>query len=471
MDLPDGVTSYAAVALGAVLAPTALGCGIVRCLGGGRALGRRRLLGHGYVVGHLVLAHATAAWLLLGKPVSGFVLPAMALAIGAWLLGRGGGPMAAPAGAATARDRRDWSWLPCAALALWLIDGFTTANLQPIRLGDEAMIWAAKAKALYAAPAFDLGTALAFFVEHADYPLLDPLAQVLAFAANDRVLQWESRLPIQCFGVALLLLLSGTMAQRVQPLLATGALAAFCGTTFATNATSAMADVGLACCTLAATDALLDWLETRGSGSLALGCLALAAMLHTKNEGALLALCLVGAVAALAWRQRSRQGFGMPPRRLAWLAVPVVAWALHRGFNAWFALRNDLTDPAVTKGRGLLLRMVEQAPAHAEPVARFYGDMLLDPAMHRLLPLGCLVLAPLAIASQRAVDARRVLAVTWATVALATAGYMAVFVGTTATLVDWHLQTAADRLMLHVLPLATLGLAVAAARLAPTEPR
>lgn len=464
------MTSYAAVAIGAVLAPAVLGCGIACSLGAAPAHGRRRLFGHGYVVGQLVVAHATAAWLLLGKPVPGFLLPALAMAIGAWLLWRRR-PAGTAAAAVPATTGGEWSWLPCAALALWLADGFTTANFQPIRFGDEAMIWTAKAKAVYAAPEFDLSTALAFFVDHADYPLLDPLAQVLAFATSGRMLQWENRLPIQFFGVALLLLLSGAMARRVPPLLATCALAAFAGTTFSANAASAMADVALACCTLAAADALLDWLETRSSGSMALGCLALAAMLQTKNEGSLLALCLVGAVTALAWRERRRYGVGVALRPLAWIAVPAAAWAMHRGFNAWFSLRNDLTDPAVANGRGLFTRMVEQAPANGGPVVRFYGQMLLDPSMHRLLPLGCLVLVPLAIARSRAADARRLMAVTWTTTTLATAGYMAIFVGTTAVLVDWHLHTAADRLMLHVLPLATLGVAVAATPTRAGAPR
>ena len=75
------------------------------------------------------------------------------------------------------------------------------AHAEPVRFSDEAVNWAAKAKVLYTAPNFDLKTGLDFFVEHPDYPLFNPLAQVLAFAGAGRVLHFENRLPIQFFAV------------------------------------------------------------------------------------------------------------------------------------------------------------------------------------------------------------------------------------------------------------------------------
>ncbi len=461
MDVPDGVASYAWTAACSVAAPAVLGFGVVRWLGLGPEQGLRRALGLGYVVGHYLLAHGTAAWLLLQRPCPGFVLPVAAVLLGLWLWRRSAPAPASPTASPPAAVPH-WSHLPCIAVIAWLLEAFTAANVEPLRYGDDATIWTAKAKALFGAHEFELRHSLAYFVDHADYPLLNPLAQVLAFASAGRVLHWENRLPIQFFAVALVLLLSAALSRLARPWLAGLVLLVFASTSFATYAPSALADLQLACCTLAAVDALLRWLADRRGTDLALGSIAIAAMLQTKNEGALLALCVAAPVIAIAVAEWRRPRTGLAAAQAGWLLVPLSAWAAHRGFNAWFGLANDLTDPALAHGRGLFTRMVEQLPTFGGPVLRYYGGMLVDANLHRWLPLACLLGGPIAIALQREAEARRALVVTTAVVALATAGYMAVFVGTTAAVVGWHLDTAADRLMLHVLPLAAIGVAVAA---------
>jgi hypothetical protein len=467
MAVPDGIASYAWAAAATVAAPGVFGFGIVRWLGLQPAHGLRFALASGYVVGHYALAHATLAWLALRKPFPGFLLPIAALFGGLWLLHAS---WRRPAPPAKHPPTPWWSWLPVALLALVALEAFTATNAEPVYRGDEALIWAAKAKVLYGAPGFDLGLGLALLVQHADYPLLDPLAQALAFASSGRVLQYENRLPIQCFAIALLLVLSSALARRARPLVATLVLVAFAGSAFAWQATTADADTMLACCTLLAAEALLRWRENGDRACFAIACIAGGAMLASKNEGTLLvaALAVPFAVDAALRTRRGDRRRVLP--LAAWLAVPLAAFTLHRAFNLAWGLQNDLTDPALAGDRGLATRMVEQFPTHAGQVARFYGELLVDSAQHRLLPLLFLVAAPFAWLLGRSAPAAGVLATLLATFVLAMLGFMAVFVGTPADL-TWHLATAAARTLSQVVPIAALGLAVAIAPARTTAER
>lgn len=471
MGVPDGIASYAWVAVATVGAPTLLGFGFVRWLGLAPAEGLRVALGCGYVVGHYVLAHVTLAWLALGKPCPGFVLPIAAAAAGAWLARRARRRSPAPLPRVPSPW---WSWLPVVLLALVLLDAFTAINAEPIDDSDEATNWAGKAKVLYTSPGFDLTEGLTMFVGQPDYPLFNPLAQVLAFASVGRVLQFENRLPIQFFAVALLLVLSAALTARARPLVATLALVAFAGSRFAWQAPTAYADVQLACCTLVAAHMLLRWREHRDPACFAIACIAGGAMIATKNEGTLLvgAVALPVALEAAVQRWRGRAP-GLAWRSAVWLAVPLAAFALHRGMNAWYGLHSDLSAEH-RAGRGMLMRAVEQLGTHTAPVLRHYGAMALDTAATRLLPLCFLLATPLAMWADRRARVANALgqhrhargtgpaALLAATFVLANLGYMLVFVGTPIDL-QWHLDVAADRTLQHVLPLAALGLAAAVA--------
>lgn len=463
MAFPEGLIAYATAALGSVLAPMVFGLGLVRRLGLGPEPGHRIGLAFGYVIGHYVLAHLTYAWLALRQPVPGWCLPLVALALGGWLLRRPAAPLAAPPSppASPASPVPRWSWLPRAVLVVllvWLLDQCLATNAAPIRFSDEADNWAAKAKVLYTAPDFALKEGLDFFVQHPDYPLFNPLTQVLAFASVGRVLHFENRLPIQGFAVLLLCLLSASTLRRARALPSTLALAAFVGTSFASAAPTGYADVMLATSTLAACEALLRARETGAPVWWRLACLCFGAMIATKNEGSLLMLSLLGAFAVVWWcERRGRGAAALPWRAAGWLLVPLAAIAAQRAFNHWFAVRNDLFDPALGRGRGLLERITEQLTSHGPGVLEHYRRMALDAGAHRLLPLLFLLTVPLALLVHR----RQWLAGPTPALLLAfagaTLGYMLVFTGTVYDL-GWHLDVAADRTMLHVLPIAVLGL-------------
>lgn len=453
-----GLIAMLPAGLGAVAAPALLGAGAVSCLGLLPRHGWRLFAAWSYLTGHFLQAWFTFAWVAAGQPVPGWLLPVLAAGLGVVLANVARRRACGMPGAGERGD--PWVRAATVALVLLLVERCSVTSLHAIVGSDEANIWSAKARVLYAGGDLRgwLGTG---YVQHADYPLLDPLAQVLAFASSGRVLWWENRLPLQGFGIALLLLLSVVVERRVGRWLAIAMLAAFTSTSFVHFAPTVYADVLLAFTLLATLDAWLRFRATADPSWWRLGCVAAAAMLATKNEGAMLALAVAGAAAATRCVTRGP----LLPRlggRLGWLLVPLVTVGAGQGWNACYGLANDLTAPGAGDGRGLFGRMLSWLPERAGPVAQHYGGLLLDGDATRWLVLAML-LAPLAT-GRGALRAGRVWP--WLVVVFGACGYMLVFVGTTADAggpggpargLLWHLATAADRTLLHLLPTAVLA--------------
>ncbi|MCB9879374.1 MAG: hypothetical protein H6835_17400 [Planctomycetes bacterium] len=456
--MPDGILSHAWVGLCTIAAPCLFGVGALRRLGLPAGIGAAATLAIGYLAGHWLLAHVTAVWLLLGQPTPGFALPLLAALLGGWWLRSAAATPSpvAPLGAPLGAGARWAAAIVIAVLVAVFAQECLLANCEPIRFGDEAEIWAAKAKVLYGAVQIDprLGMGM---VAHADYPNLDPLVQVLAFASAGHTLHVENRLPIQAFGVALLLLLSAAVCRRAQPLVALSALVAASCTLDTCIGKAAYADVPVALSVLATVDALLRWRETGQRVWWRLACIAAAALLSFKNEGTMLLVAI--AVPALAWWWLDRRAAAatLPRRELLWLAAPVSSWTMHQVFVRWFDLHNDLMDPS--HGGGLFARIAAQASTHAPVVLSWFGGLFVDPGPHRLLPLLFGVAGLVALATTGGRYLRRPAAMLLAIVAASIGGYMLVFVGTNSDL-GWHLPTAAARTMAHVVPVAALGLAM-----------
>ncbi len=449
----------------AVLAPAILGAGVVRCLGLRFRAGRRVFLAYSYLVGQLLLAPLTFAWLAAGQPGPGVLLPVFGAAVGGGLLAVG------------LRRRRDevdeparpLDWRAGTVLAiasLILLAGCIDLNFGPIVGGDEGLIWNSKARLLYTAPDFALDFGLAFHVVHQAYPLFDPLVQVLAFAGSGEVLPFESRIPVQAFSFALLLLMSGGFVNTRPRWLADLAILAFATSeTFLSVGATACADAMLAFCILGAGLAYLRWQAGAGVTHFRLMALALGAAVATKNEGVMLALVL--AIAALLQHaialfgpRAERASTWQPARALrrewSWLLVPIAILAAGQGFNSSYDLVTDLVDPRLGDGMGLVERSLTLLPENGPEVLRFYAE-LLGSGNERWLVLIALVAVPFAIPriwrTPRFMPAIALLG--------ALLAYMLVFIGTTNPLL-WHLLTAARRTVLHVTPLAALVLVACA---------
>ena len=149
-----------------------------------------------------------------------------------------------------------------AVVALLLLHGLdvaTARNALPILAGDEGNIWTAKAKVLHVAidsigPAFREEASL--FVQHPDYPLLNPLLQLGVFEIAGRLTAADSRLPIQAVMLALIVLTASSLRRHVRPAVAAAMLLALFTTDMSRFLTgSAYADNLVMFGTLAAVDA------------------------------------------------------------------------------------------------------------------------------------------------------------------------------------------------------------------------
>jgi hypothetical protein len=360
----------------------------------------------------------------------------------------------------------------CVVLAVVLTGNrIVRADATVIVVGDEAAIWSSWAKALWWAGGLNASygaiTSQPIGVEHADYPLLNPLLQLHAFAAAGRMTDVENRLPLQACGLALVLALAGGLRRRAHPALAGVLLLLFVTCTrFDVSLLFAEADGMVALGLLVALDALGRFVREPRPAWLALIALALAFLVGSKHEGSLLALSVVAGAACCP---TLRHALGSLPRRavaLAWLALPVAVLAAGWAVNARFGFDNDMLE-----GRSpwpLIARTFAQAPERLVPATQAMAGHLAGPALdtHRLL-LAFLVLAGL--------FPRRLLLpspAAWVLL-LALIGYTAVYVGTPHDL-QWHVRTSLPRLLFHLLPGAVLWVGAAYGRLlvtaGPLEP-
>jgi hypothetical protein len=175
-----------------------------------------------------------------------------------------------------------------------------------------------------------------------------------------------------------------------------------------------------------------------------------------KHEGALLSLALVLACAADGWGLARRGALRRPPRAAsAWLLLPLACLALVWAFNRHFGFQNDLLSDN-PQGQPFLLLFLDQLAERGLAVLAYFGRLqLFDSSQNLGLPAALLLLL---LARHRRVLTSPALAPA-VSVALATAGFAVVFVGTPHDL-DWHLDTAAYRVLFQLLPTNALAVAL-----------
>jgi hypothetical protein len=396
---------------------------------------------HGYVVGQGLAAALVALWLLAGQPVPGLVIPLALVAVACCRRPR---PAAAPA-----RLPR-WLRVAVAFVVVAFLFACLRTDVLPIHHGDEGEIWGAKAKVLYGRPMGSLAAGLPWVV-NADYPCLNPLLQISAFAACGRVLHAECRLPLQVFGIVVVLLLAGGVAARTRQWLAIAAVVA-CAATLGTGAaTSAYADMLVACTLLATVDALVRWRDEGDPAWWRVACIAAGTLLASKNEGVMWAVLVFFCAGATSWSW-CRQRRPLRGRELGWLLVPITVVLAGQVFNAVHGLHPFLRAANAAGSGHLLDHMVERAPV----VFGTFGRMLVDPAPHRLLPALCVVagLGAALAGGRRFLQSQAALVVGCVVGGLV--GYMAVYLSSTIE-VGWQLATGAERIVEHLVPLAAYG--------------
>ncbi|MGA1606187.1 MAG: hypothetical protein ACO4CT_04330 [Planctomycetota bacterium] len=448
--------------------PLLVGLGLLRWMGQPCGAERGTTLSWAYLVGSLAAAAVLWIWTLTGKPVPGAALwwglggVGTLLAVGARRC-RAGQEEAAPARMAPKGPEDALFAVVVGLLLLHVLDEATARNAVPILAGDEGNIWAAKAKVLHVAPdsvspAFREEAAL--FVQHPDYPLLNPLLQLGAFEVAGRLTGADSRLPIQTVMLALVLMAASALRRFVRPFVAGALLLALFTTDMSRFlAGSAYADHLVMFGLFAAVDA---WSRFRMTGDprwFRLSCLGMVFAILAKNEGTM--LCLLAVVVGGSLRAlRVLAGPSVPPtwRERGWLAAPFCAVLAIQAHNAVLAFRNDLFDPAVDAS-GLTGRLFAQFQEHAGVVAAYaWREILVAPATTHLVFGGLLVglLVIVLVPSRRPRTEFLVPALcTFGALAV----YQLVFVATPYE-IDKHLPAAAVRVAMHVAPLSVMAQAM-----------
>jgi hypothetical protein len=310
------------------------------------------------------------------------------------------------------------------------------------------------------------------------HPNLNPFLQVWVFAQEGTILHVENRLPIQFFGVALILALAGALRRLLRPSLVILILPliANAGPTqeFNSNANS---DLMVALGLVVLCDAWLRWRHDGDRRWWRLGMLALTFTLWSKSEGLfyLAALSLPVLLTRIPRLQLPR--VSVPRRELAWSFLPVLVVAAIWGGNAYFGFQNEIlvakteSEAFVGCASGIdeagdetsfLSVMRAHGPERVGPVLAHHASLLLRPDHNGYLFLLFLLL--LALFPRRLLQGE--LFVPCLGLLLVFAGYVAIYLATPYD-VAWHLAVSADRVLYQALGLTTIALAFAARTLLP----
>ena len=399
-----------------------------------------------------------------------------------------------------------------------LIGRFLDASLEPAFTHDEAHHWVLRAKILWHTGGFggEFFNEMQGHVQHKDYPWLNPLLQLWSFILHSDVSIVVNRLPIQAFAISQVLILASLLRRVIHPALAGLLLVIYISPGESIVATTlaqgdAMVGHGLLCAIAAWTRARLD----AHAGWYRIAALCLAMMVVSKNEGILYLACgfagiaaawivavrrvplglvlglgLCGALIAIrAWLASRLEGGGLADylglfaepmvfaslaalaglaltcvvdrsplamSLLPWLATPLLAAALHFGFNAYYDFASPVTQ------HGLLSRLFAQLDDNAGPLAEyFFGEYAANGVASAWMPYAVLALLVLRPASW------------WPSLLAPTIALLAAYLGIAATFVatpagvDWHLTTAGVRVWFQLFPATLLWFALAASRAAP----
>lgn len=446
-----------------VAVPIFLGAGLLSCLGVERRTDPLAFWAWCWLLGSMGMALLLSAWLWLAWPLESAILSPVALALAGilFVLGR-----LAPRASRPAPDGVSWdTWCFRLVLAFLLavaVDRALISYREAIVDSDEALIWAARAKAFYSAgdfgPRFRTLMEAPRLVAHKDYPPLNPLLQVWTFAHAGKIVHVENRLPLQVFGVAFVLLVGSAVRRRASPLVAAAFLACLGLIAFARfSLTRAFSDHMIAFGFLASWDLWQRYEEDGQRVWLRMLGASAAFLVWSKSEGLLLILAAVMAVATARVLRRTRFPSGVDLAKVARWCLPTLAslgyllW-----FNAHFGLQNDLLHGEAFEGsepdepQGLVARALLGDFERIRTIVAHFGGLM---ASHYTHHVALVFLALLALAPGRAL-ARGRAALTLGLL-LALLAYMAVYLGTHWE-VQRHLDTSAHRLIHHLVP--TMGL-------------
>lgn len=354
-----------------------------------------------------------------------------------------------PASAAATKWHKILCGALCVATILAMIGAIGKYCREPLGDWDAWMTWNQRAQAI-SRNGDEWRQAFSPAYVHTDYPLLVPSSNARSWSYLGAESKWAPWLLGTLFSFATVGILIATVARlrsRCQGLLAGLTLLGMAS--FLQQGVAQYADVPLAFFLLAAVLAMVwhDVSERSGGGLLVLSGLTAALAAWTKNEGVLMFLVLPAARGVALWRQGCVRKLGRELLFWGAGALPILAViAIQKAFlggnndlvsgQGWDATWSRLISPwrYWETTQGLLVYFVRTARPFAV-----------------ILPL-CLLYMGLA---KNRPNIARGLRTANAVLLLMLAGYFFVYITTPADL-HWHIKTSADRLLLHLWPLALL---------------
>jgi len=323
----------------------------------------------------------------------------------------------------------------------------TVSLLEPLAEWDVIAIWALKAKVLLheaiADSAYFSDVSKAF--SHLDYPLLWPLAMTWVWAWTGHAELEVVKLLGPALLCALLATFYGILRRHHERRLALLFTALLAGVPMLLSQTSRlMSDPALAYFSTGAVGCCYVWLRSPDTGDdLRLAALFATGMLFTKNEGVgLLTLLVVAAAGVLLLRGDVRRSVSV----IVWLGVvPLLLTAF------WFVFRMDI--PKVVEDYGGRIdpsyawQNVSRLPQVFWAAFRYWGDFT------DWLGLWPLTIAVVALGIKQCLRYPVNMLLAWVGLSLMMYGY--VFVVTPWDPTDL-MEVAANRLLVHVAPLAVL---------------
>jgi hypothetical protein len=447
-------------------APLMLGAALLAAIGKPFRADRVEYCGQVIVFGSLLVAALMALALALAIPIEPWTLWSLYGGVSAllmWVGARRGATGESFSGAAAGGGSSRLAYGIALAFAIgFVLHSAWQARLVPILVGDEAAIWTSKARFLLLAGAFDdrlqgfLAGSPFVWLQHADYPLLNPLLQAHALAHFSPDSPVVGRVPVQFFGVALALLLTSAMRARVPAWIGVPLLLIVFGLErTAMGLSRSDADLMLATALLGMFDTLGRLVADGDRRRLPMFALFAASALWTKHDAAVPVIaigCSLSVDVLLGGRVLRR----VAARRIAllWGLVAAAPVVFTIGFNARMGVANDLMGANV-RGKGLIELILEQFGERVWIVTRwFFTEQFWVSERTGYLALLLLALVLLRSRAWRTTADRFAIGA----IGFAFAGYALVLIGSFHELA-YILDHAGARLTYHLMPTITMACA------------
>lgn len=391
--------------------------------------------------GFFVLAASLWLAMVLAVPPSAWHLVPVLPLVGLWALGGRDG-----AADPVARAQRV-AWPLRIAIAFVVMLGIAhlvEASTFPSLLGDEANLWATKAKSLlldWPRGEFEVAQQ---HTPHPDYPLLNPLLQAWLYLACDGVVHFESRWLVILCGICMPLAVAAGARRCVgDGWAAAGVFALALEPEWLHMTTTAHADGMVGLGLVMALDGFLREQDESRRAHRAIAAIGCAFALWSKNEASLYVAAFCAAIVLeIALRRRA-----MPriDARMGWAALPIALFVCQFAWNRWFGLHNDLFGE---KGSVSEL-FVAQFQDRALPVLDAMISVVFVPTrLHFALALPFLAL----IVARRAALSRPLFASTLMFVGAVVALHL-IYIGSYLVL-SFHLATSQRRVLFQLVPAA-----------------